>query len=624
MIDIFKQIRQERQDFLNNEVEVVPGYNFSQYNTLKKIHLYFNSHYEKGDYEVVNGVTRKKIFHNISKWRCETATKMLDIDVKDFTLVGTNPDQDINVYLLEKELKAWLKKNYMGKMLNEITRQLPVYGSVVIKKTKKGAQLVDLRYLYNDQSAPTLAKAQYVNIRNLMSAGDFRKMKGAWQNVDEAIAKFASSASTGYDGNSTTATGSKLFYEGSGSKIAKPEGTPYYEVWERYGEVPLSWFTEKESDNDEYTLAKFIACGIDSQQKNDKGIVTAEEGLVLYKEQIKELPLKEVHYQKTEGRWLGIGVVEDTFEPQRRINEIKNQEAKAMEISSIHLFQSQDRTVASNVLTDLDNGQILYTKSPITPIATENRDLVSFNNASAANETLADRLTFSYDVIRGETSPATATLGAIQLQSQQASSVYDYKRENIGLFLEEFVRDLVVPEIEKEINKEHILRLTGSVEELAKLRNQYSKVWARNEAIRMMLDGKIVTDADMQGMMQTVVSKLQELGDKLWIDVPADFFKNLDYEVDIVITGENKNVFANIQNAQAILQLVASDPTLFQDPIKKKLMFKVMSNLGMHSSELEDLDNDINQMQGQGGQNLKNVEMTAPTESPAEQVNNIK
>jgi len=54
MENIFKTIREERADFLNNQIEVVPGYTFNQYDTIKKIHLYFNSQFEKGNYETVN------------------------------------------------------------------------------------------------------------------------------------------------------------------------------------------------------------------------------------------------------------------------------------------------------------------------------------------------------------------------------------------------------------------------------------------------------------------------------------------------------------------------------------------------------------------------------------------
>jgi len=59
---------------------------------------------------------------------------MIDLDVKDFMLVSNNPEQDFNVYLLEKELKLWLKKHDLGMKLNEIVDRLPVYGSVVLEK----------------------------------------------------------------------------------------------------------------------------------------------------------------------------------------------------------------------------------------------------------------------------------------------------------------------------------------------------------------------------------------------------------------------------------------------------------------------------------------------------------
>ena len=127
MKNIFQQIRDERQDFLQNEIEVVPGYNFSQYNTLKKAHLYYTGNYEKGNYEEIGGILRKKVFHQMSTWRCEVATKMIDMDIKDFVLVSNDNETDWNVYILEKELKVWLKKNEMGQILNEISRLLPIY-----------------------------------------------------------------------------------------------------------------------------------------------------------------------------------------------------------------------------------------------------------------------------------------------------------------------------------------------------------------------------------------------------------------------------------------------------------------------------------------------------------------
>lgn len=594
MKDIFKQIRDERQDFLRNEIEVVPGYNFSQYNTLKKIHLYYTNNYEKGNYEEIGGILRKKVFHNLSTWRCEVATKMIDMDIKDFVLVSNDHDTDWNVYILEKELKVWLKKNEMGQILNEISRLLPIYGSVVLQKTKQGAEVVDLRHFYVDQACKTLNDASYINKRMLLSHRDMRKMgKYGWEHVTEAIENFSGKYSQGYDlgGVNQSGSGSNLYWEGANVQKNQAEAAPLVEVWERYGDVPLSWFTDNEEDDDEYVLAKYCVAGVDQSIINDKGVVLGEDGLILYKEQIDEIPFKEVHYNRVDGRWLGLGIVEMLFENQRRINEVKNQEARANELASIQLFQTLDETIAGNITTDLNNGDILKVKSLIQPIATESRNITALETTAASIEEHSNNLTFSRDVVSGENAPSSATLGAVQIQTQQTTAVFDYKKENIGLFLGEFIKDLVFPQIEKELNREHVFRLTGSFSELAKLRNNYATNYSNRKIVEAVLQGADVTPEIQQGFKEIALRDIATMGDKIWTDVEKDFFKNLDYEVDIVSTGENKNIYAQINNGNAILQALAADPTILQDPAKKKVLFKVMSAMGWHQSELEEIDN---------------------------------
>lgn len=608
--NIFEVIRSERQDFLQNEVNTVGTTTHSQYATVKKVHNYYTGHFENGDYEEINGVKRKKTFYNISAWRCEVATKMIDLDVKDFMLVPNNPDQDTQVYLLEKELKHWLKKHDFGELLNEVVRYLPIYGSAVIRKYgNDDVRLVDLRNLYVDQSAKCLESARYVIVRNLMTVPELAEMKGTWDNVDEALEKFQDFGLTvGYD----------QIYDKQGVAMnPRSSNSPFIEVWERFGQIRKSFITNKESDYDTWVYGKMVVAGIDTVKKNDNGVITQEDGVVLWAEEIEECPFKEVHYTKQEGRWLGVGIVEMLFEVQRRVNEIKNQEARALELASIQLFQTRDQTVGSNLITDFDVGDMVQVTSEITPIATESRNLVGFQNAMSSYEQLADRMTFSYDIVRGEQAPASATLGAVQLQSQQAGSVFDYKRENIGLFLSEFIEDIVFPVLEKEFNKEHILRLTGSVEEINKIRNNYAQKIAVDKLVDYMLDPRFATGElpavteDIYNMfVQEAKDELTKDGEKVWVKVTKNFFKNLDYYVDIVVTGENKNIFAQIGNAQAILGFIAQDPTVTSDPAKRTLFFKMLSGLGMHISEIQDIENQITQSQAQPtnlapqGQNL--------------------
>jgi len=369
----------------------------------------------------------------------------------------------------------------------------------------------------------------------------------------------------------------------------------------------LSFITGNESDEDEWVLCRYVVCGIDDVSRNDNRVIMGENGIVLYKEEIKEIPLKEVHYQKTEGRWLGIGVVEATFEAQRRANEIKNQEAHAMEVGSKIIFQSRDDSVASNVTTDLDNGDILTVKSEITPIATELRDLRSFLEASKSVDELADRLTFSFDVVRGEASPSGTTLGAVQIQQQQASSVFDYKRENIGLFLNDYIQDIVFPQIEKDLNKEHLLRYAGTVDEIQSLRKNFATHLANKAVIERILNGDIITEFEQQEIIDKELAKLSG-SDHLWVDIKKNFFKDLDYHVDLVTTGENKNLYAQIINNKGLLDTFAANPMILQDPATRMMVFKIMTALGMRVSELEKIESAVVKQQADQQQQQKQLQ----------------
>lgn len=587
--NIFDTIRKERFDFLHNEITIVGGLTFSQYKTIKKNHLYYTSHFEDGDYEVINGVTTKKHFHNINAWRCDVATKMLDIDVKDFLLVGNDPAQDVNVMMLEKELKHWMKQNKWSKILNQVVDELPIQGSVVLRKYGKNeAKVVDLRYLYVDQTAESLRDARYILIRDLMSYNELYKMEGKWDNVDKVLEKFETySAVTGYD-NATEFGGVNT------NVLAVKNNTQnLVEIFTRFGEYPKSWITGKAKDEKVLVWGKYIVCGSDYVTKNEKGQVTQENGIVLWAEELdkdKDFPFKEVHYRKVKGRWLGMGIVEMTYEPQRRTNEIKNQEAKALQLAALQLFQTRSTNLMSNIFTDADNGDIVQSNSEISPIATESRNLSGFQIAFEGEDKHADRMTFSYDAVRGEQAPASATLGSVQIQEQQATSAFDYKRENVALFLQEFIEDIVLPSLESEINQEHVFRLTGSIEELNKLRKNIAGNYVNQRIVDAILNGEVSPDEAM--LMEITMKELGKQGDKIWVSVIKNFFKNLDYYVDLVVSGENKNVFATIGNAQAVLGLL-QDPTILQDAGKKAILFKVLSNLGMHTSELQDIESKV-------------------------------
>lgn len=587
---IFDAIRQERNDFLYNFVEIVDGYTFNQYNNIKKIHKYYNSHYQDGDYETINGITRKKVFWNIGKRRATIASKQIDIDTKDFLLISENPATEWNVHLLEKELKAWMKREKYAKVLNQISDELPIYGSVVLRKTKDGAELIDLRKFFCEQSALNLQKSRYKIIKHDMTPEAMREMDGAWDNVQEAIEKFAISSTKSY--------------EASG-QVNVEHTTPLIEVYERFAEVPASYFEndgtlvgDGSKSDDDFVYGRFIVSGVDNTMladaNNPQSMIHAP-GLILFSEQIKKKddPFKECHYRKTKGRWQGIGVIEDLFEDQRLLNKNKDQEDKAEELASLILFQTASDMAAKNVLTDVDNGEILKAPAPFSRLDNQNHALADMQKRAESIEHHADLDTFNADQLGGAEQPASATLGAVKLQAQTASSVFDYMKEDYGIFLNEFVNDLVMPDLEKEIMEQHAFRYAGDMMEMAKIRETAVKGYIRQQ----VLSGKmpVPTKEEEDYLVKEWVGAYAKQGSHMWVDIEKDFFKNLDYELSLEITGEGRDVQAWLNNLMTVFKLISANPLIMQQPVLKRLLYRMLTAMGMSVSELENADSEMTQ-----------------------------
>ena len=219
MENIFSIIRAENDAFYRNDIVVVPGYSFNQYNTLKRIHLYLNNKFE--DSAMYLG--REKLFFDVVTPPCEVATKMLNVDTKNIKLWPMNPKSYFSTFLLEKELQTWLKTSEFGEILNTIAKDLPRYGSVVLEKTPDSARVIDLRRLVLDPAVECIEDSRFVTTIHYMTPTELRETK--WKNVEEAISKFGDQGQLGnFEDRSYTGT----------TKVS----TPFIKVYKRYGEVP--------------------------------------------------------------------------------------------------------------------------------------------------------------------------------------------------------------------------------------------------------------------------------------------------------------------------------------------------------------------------------------------------
>lgn len=573
--NIFSQIRKENSDFFDQYISIVPGYSFNQYQTLKRIHLYLNSKFE-GSSQYLN---REKLFFNVVVPACEVATKMLNVDTKDIRLLPQNPKSYFSSYLLEKELRQWLKTSKLANVLNQIADFGPKHGSVVIEKTKDGAEVIDLRKLILDPTVESINDSRFITTIHYMTPSELRETN--WNDVDVAIERFGHT------------TGQESYEDQSGT-MNQLSSTPYVKVTKRYGEVPEWWIDGGKSEK--MVKSIFIVAGADSLEKNSDGKPIGENGVILFKSKWhkKSYPFKDFHYNKIIGRWLGLGIVEALFDTQVRLNELKNQKRISMEVSTIHLFQTKDKQIVRNILSDLESGDVLLSPNGIEPVANEERNLSAFDSEESSYIQHSQRLSFAYDAVSGESSAASTTATSIINAQQQATSTFGFKRENYTNMLRDFFNDLVLPQLIKDLTPEHIMRFTGSSQELQKLDDASAEIHANDFIKNRMLSGKTVTPELVQLEKERTIKEYKKLGDNRFIKIKENFYSDVEFEFDFNVGNEQINPQTVATNTQALL--ASYNPQAMNDPRYKLMYYMYAEALGISRGEIEIADEQANQL----------------------------
>src|ERR1035437_8506923 len=584
--NIYAQIRYEVDQYLYNFISPVPGYAFNTYQTIKRIFLYLSNRYENGSYYL----GREKLFFNIVLPPVEVATKMLSVDPKNIKLVPTNAESYFPTYLLEKELRQWLKNSDMGKILNQIAEEAPRYGSVFLEKTKKGAKVCDIRRIMYDPSVERILDSRFITTIHYMSDFELRNSDWDEEAVELAIERF---------GNTQAAQAMEDF---SGN-LNVMRSSPQIKVYKRYGEVPEYWLDDKMAmpkGKVKMVRALFICAGPDVLQRNTSGQVTGELGVTLFKSIWRgDYPFKDFHYTKIKGRLLGMGVPEMLFDVQTRFNELKNQNRVSMELSTLHLFQTKDKSLVRNVLTDLENGDIVFSPNGIEPVANEERNLPAFEQEETSYANQVDKLSFAYEAIRGDNQPGDQTLGEVQIQVASATGVYGFKKKNLRYFLKSFFNDLVLPQLIKDLTPEHIMRFTGTGQELDKLDEAAAELYANEVIIKTAISGGKI-DKDLQDVArQKAIKEYRKNGTNRFLKIKEQFYKDAEFDFDFDIENQDTDPNKLLQGIQTLFGFL-QNPAVLQDPRLKMLFYQAAEQFGISPAEMEFADNQATEMQQQG------------------------
>lgn len=567
-MNVLAQIKNEITAYKNSTVEICDGYSYSQSKVVRRIMLYKNQIYPKGKFDSQGNY---KYWFDIISPRRDNEIKNIDFDTKDITLVS-EPMKDAGKLLIANaRLKDFLHESGQAEKLNEAIERGTEWGNVVWKSIKDGYKLMDLNnFFVLNQKAETLEHSDVIEAE-ILDSGEMRKKVDVWENVEDLI------------------------------KSAKPndeKSSPEFYIYERNGEITEKDFYEtkgkiEKGDETKYVLAKVIVGGIEKESPTE----------VLFSEIIDEKPYKEYHRGTYSGKWLRQGMYEILFDVQTRANEIGNQIARGLEWAAKTIFRSSDRIIAQNILTDLQNGDIIKS----TDLTQVNTRMNSIDQLIADWNRLmgvADKLANSFEVVSGENMPAGTPFALGQLLNVNANKLFDFIREKFSIVFQDVLEEWVIPDLLKDLKARDVIKLTQDSEILNRYYQMLVEEWYVNNLIILPPHTPEIATLLKQ-------SKLQELlkNKEVVVSLEKGMWKDFLPRVKVVITGENYALASELETLKTFIQLE-------QDPIRRTALIEMaMAKKNMDVERLS--KSSPEQMAPKAAQQLSQQALSAFSAQPA-------
>jgi len=546
----------ENIELFYRPVEMPGGWYFDHARTLRLIDLYHNSRFETGEFDE-QGL--KKYFHNIVKPACDVAEKMIDLDTRDVLLFSTNDsDEELRLYVMRQDLRDWMKRNGFAGTINELGAQFPKYGHIVTKRTKDGTETSPIHNLRMNPASGLLGESEFVYELIDMTRRDIRGM-GAWyqDQVDRLFAR----------------CGDKNFvvYE-----CHHQNDEPYGKPWVRTIRADL---LRLKGDRNTGTNRSVKAMG-------DQRFDDFMPSVILYEDEVKELPYDEEKWVDVPGRWLGMGFVEDLFDPQMSRNEVTNLERRGLQWSSTKIVQSTEDVPQQNILSDVVDGQILRVRTPLTVLDFSERNLPAYREAKQDVDESVQKRTHSFDIATGANLPSNTPLGLGRIQAGMVLSYFDKKREKLGELLKRIITLDVLPTFKGERAAKHVVKFLGSEEGMDRLYSEAAKTFTRKKVIDQFLADGVAPRPGTYAEMRTKAIDDLKKRKELLIDVIDGYYDNAGEYVEVNVTGEQRDLTTLGQSLFTTLTAIAANPNIILDPRLRAVFTKMLEVSGISLDEI--------------------------------------
>ena len=526
MSSILIKIKKEISNYETGQVPICDGYYFSAYKLNRRITLFKNNIYPTGK---IDSQGNYKYYFDVIAPRADSEIKNVDFDTANILLTSDVKADAGRILISNQRLNLFLNETGQAAKLNEAVERGTEWGDLVAKKLKGDYRLLELNNFYVlNQIAETLDDSDVIE-KEVMYSSDLRKRIGIWDNVKELL---------------------------ESAKKKDNASSPEFYIYERNGEMTEKEFNESKGleggDENKYILTKAIVGGA------EKGDPTE----VLFISEIKEKPYKEYHRGKFSGRWRRVGMYELLFDIQTRANEIGNQIARGLEWSSKTIFRSADRVLAQNILTDLQNGDVIKSKD-LTQINVRMEGLDQLMADWNRLMLLADKLANSFEIVTGGNLPSGTPFALGNLQNANANKLFDFIREKLTITFTDIIGEWVLPDIIKDLKSLDVVKLTNDAGMLQRYNSMVVDEWYINNLVALPPHS-----AEMAVAIKAEKSKELMLNKELMIKLSNKMWEGFKPRVKVVITGENYNLASDLETLKSFIALE-------QDPIRRTALIEM-------------------------------------------------
>lgn len=569
-------IREAEDNYLNGSVQMGEYVEWDMHNTIETIDAYLNSRHISGS---TDSLGREKPFFNLVTAAVNVWYRATDLDRKNIRILPDSIKSTALAFISTVILQNWMKESRFGVFLNEWGRTLARYGSAVVKFVERDGELSAQVVPWNRLVVDPIDFDALPRIEKIYKTpAQLRKMKEYDQEVVKKLCDAQSVRKT-LDGNQVD------------------NQSKFIELYEVHGELPLALLEDDPDKADEKLWDTY------RQQMHVVSFVLNDDGkyddFTLFRGKEKKDPYMITHLIKEDGRTLSIGAVEYLFDAQWMKNHTIKNMKDTLDLASKLIFQTSDSNyVNRNVLSAIETGDILIHKQnePLTQINNSKADIAAFQNFGAEWERLSQTLTSTPEAMRGDTLPSGTPYSLGAYLGAQANSLFEIMTENKGLHIEDMMREYVIPHLKTKMDTTDEIVAILDDNDIERIDSIYinNKVVAEStKALKeMVLNGEFPSSYDQAAMMATGSKMLRDqinntLGKQRFFkpsDIPnetwKDVLKDFEMKATVEVTNENTDKQAVLQTLSSLLQTIASNPMVLQDPNAKMLFSQIMTETG--------------------------------------------